>query len=195
MLSRFLKSFAALALALWCLFSVAPAQAADDLYTVSGVHVDASGASSAEALNVAIAQGRPKAWQILYRRLTRQQDWSRQPVLDAPAQPLDLSVGGPDTSLFPLAVWRRLVSATLRPSLLTATAYEGGGHRDLQREVARYVGLSRSVVAGPDVDRHVEQLRSYVDAGYDEVYVANMGPHYREMIRAYGTDVLPRMRS
>ncbi len=58
---------------------------ADDLYTVSGVHVDASGASSAEALNVAIAQGRPKAWQILYRRLTRQQDWARQPVLDAPA--------------------------------------------------------------------------------------------------------------
>jgi GntR family transcriptional regulator/MocR family aminotransferase len=72
------------------------------------------------------------------------------PVLDAPAQPLDLSVGGPDTSLFPLAVWRRLVSATLRPSLLTATAYEGGGHPDLQREVARYVGLSRSVVAGAD---------------------------------------------
>jgi len=53
-------------------------------YTVENVHVDASGASSAEALNVAIAQGRPKAWQILYRRLTRQQDWSRQPVLDAP---------------------------------------------------------------------------------------------------------------
>ena len=59
------------------------AAAAQDLYTVSGVHVDASAASSAEALNVAIAQGRPKAWQILYRRLTRQQDWARQPALDA----------------------------------------------------------------------------------------------------------------
>jgi GntR family transcriptional regulator/MocR family aminotransferase len=72
------------------------------------------------------------------------------PVLDPPAQPLDLSVGGPDTSLFPLSVWRRVVSATLRPSLLAASAYEGGGHPDLQREVARFVGLSRSVVAGPD---------------------------------------------
>jgi hypothetical protein len=82
MLSRFLKSFAALALALWCLSSVAPAQAADDLYTVSGVHVDASAASSSEAANIAIAQGRPKAWQILYRRLTREEDWPHQPALD-----------------------------------------------------------------------------------------------------------------
>jgi G6PDH family F420-dependent oxidoreductase len=51
-----------------------------------------------------------------------------------------------------------------------------------------------SVVAGPDIDKHVEQLRSYVDAGYDEVYVANMGPHYLAMIEAYGRDVLPRLR-
>jgi hypothetical protein len=71
-----------LALALWCVSSFAPAQAADALYTVSGVHVDASAASSTEAANIAIAQGRPKAWQILYRRLTREEDWPRLPVLD-----------------------------------------------------------------------------------------------------------------
>ena len=82
MLSRLLKCLAPLALALWCLSSIAPAEAADDLYTVSGVHVDASGASSAEAANIAIAQGRPKAWQILYRRLTREEDWPHQPALD-----------------------------------------------------------------------------------------------------------------
>ena len=50
------------------------------------------------------------------------------------------------------------------------------------------------MVAGNDIDKHVEQLRSYVDAGYDEVYVANMGPHYLAMIEAYGKDVLPRLR-
>ena len=79
MLPRFLKFVPALAFAL--LFA-APARALD-LYTVTGVHVDASAASSAEALNLAIAQGRPRAWQIIYRRLTRQQDWTRQPSLDA----------------------------------------------------------------------------------------------------------------
>ena len=83
MLSRFMKCLPALALALWWVSSLAPANAADELYTVSGVHVDASAASSTEAANIAIAQGRPKAWQVLYRRLTREEDWTRQPALDA----------------------------------------------------------------------------------------------------------------
>ena len=54
---------------------------------------------------------------------------------------------------------------------------------------------SETVVAGPDLDDHLAQLREYRDAGFDEVYVANMGPHFREMIEAYGRDVLPTLRS
>jgi GntR family transcriptional regulator/MocR family aminotransferase len=74
------------------------------------------------------------------------------PVPDAPPLALDLSVGGPDTTLFPLPVWRRLVSATLRPSLQAAPAYDGSGHPALQSEIARYLGVSRSVVAdGSDI--------------------------------------------
>lgn len=52
-----------------------------------------------------------------------------------------------------------------------------------------------SVVCGPDPERHVDAFAPYVDAGYDEVYVANMGPHYADMIRAYGEKVLPALRS
>jgi G6PDH family F420-dependent oxidoreductase len=55
--------------------------------------------------------------------------------------------------------------------------------------------IAESAVAGRDPDEHLAQLREYRDAGFDEVYVANMGPHYREMIEAYGHDVLPTMRS
>ena len=66
-----------------CRRDLRPAVAQENsLFTVSGVHVDASGASSTEALNAAIAQGRAKAFQIVYRRLTRQADWARQPPLD-----------------------------------------------------------------------------------------------------------------
>ena len=66
------------------LLAAMPAAAQDNsLYTVSNVHVDASGASSTEALNGAIAQGRGRAFQIVFRRLTRQADWARQPALDA----------------------------------------------------------------------------------------------------------------
>ena len=33
----------------------------------------------------------------------------------------------------------------------------------------------------------------YADAGYDELYLANMGPHYLEMIEFYGQHVLPKV--
>jgi len=50
-----------------------------------------------------------------------------------------------------------------------------------------------SVVAGKDLDAHLEQVREYEKAGYDELYVANMGPHHQAMIECYGREVLPRV--
>ena len=47
---------------------------------------------------------------------------------------------------------------------------------------------------GPDVAEHVQAYAPFVDAGFDEVYVANMGPHYADLIAAYGSDVLPQLR-
>ncbi len=55
---------------------------ADDIFAVSGIHVDASGPSVSAAQVTAMAQGRPRAWAILYKRVTKQQDWGRQPQLD-----------------------------------------------------------------------------------------------------------------
>ena len=63
-------------------FAIPQAGAADDPYTVSGIKVDASAASTVVAQTKAIESGRDRAWQTLYRRLTRQEDWSRQPALD-----------------------------------------------------------------------------------------------------------------
>ncbi|MGH6875795.1 MAG: hypothetical protein ACREHV_00295 [Rhizomicrobium sp.] len=59
------------------------AAAADDLYTVSGIKVDASAPSTVDAQTKAIESGRDRAWQTLYRRLTREEDWPHQPVLDS----------------------------------------------------------------------------------------------------------------
>lgn len=60
-----------------------PAAAADLTYSVSGIHVDASGPSASAAESIAIDQGRPRAWDILYRRIAKQADWGKQPKLDA----------------------------------------------------------------------------------------------------------------
>jgi len=78
---RFIPPLAfALALAVMPLWS--NAFAAGDIFSVGGIHVDASGPSASVAQLSAMAQGRPKAWTILYKRITKQQDWGRQPKLD-----------------------------------------------------------------------------------------------------------------
>ncbi|GAA6525455.1 PLP-dependent aminotransferase family protein [Intrasporangium sp. DVR] len=62
----------------------------------------------------------------------------------------DLYPGLPDHRLFPLEVWRRLVSTQLRRSRLEDLTYVGRGHRRLREEIARHLGLARSVVASGD---------------------------------------------
>jgi G6PDH family F420-dependent oxidoreductase len=67
-------------------------------------------------------------------------------------------------------------------------------HFEQASQLVTKEATAESIVAGPDIDAHVAALEEYVDAGMDEVYVANMGPNYRDMIAAYGRDVLPRLR-
>src|SRR5215468_2163436 len=66
-----------LALACLMLLPVA-ARAADPTYTVSGIHVDATAPSASAAEAIAIDQGRPTAWNILFKRIAKQSDWSKQ---------------------------------------------------------------------------------------------------------------------
>lgn len=70
-----------LMLGLACLVAL-PKAWADDPFSVSGLPVDASAASATVAQNIAINEGRGRAWTILYRRLTKASDWPRQPQLD-----------------------------------------------------------------------------------------------------------------
>jgi G6PDH family F420-dependent oxidoreductase len=53
---------------------------------------------------------------------------------------------------------------------------------------------AESLPCGSDIEAHIEGLRPAVEAGFEEVYVANMGPHYADMIAAYGDEVLPALR-
>jgi G6PDH family F420-dependent oxidoreductase len=54
---------------------------------------------------------------------------------------------------------------------------------------------AESAPAGPDPKVHLDSVREYVDLGYDEVYVANMGPHYLDMIAMFGDQILPELRA
>jgi hypothetical protein len=43
------------------------------------------------------------------------------------------------------------------------------------------------------LDRHLEAIQEYVDAGYDHVYVHQVGPDQEGFLEAYARDVLPRL--
>ncbi|MDQ3724975.1 MAG: TIGR03557 family F420-dependent LLM class oxidoreductase [Actinomycetota bacterium] len=54
--------------------------------------------------------------------------------------------------------------------------------------------IGESIVCGPDADRHIEAIREYVDAGYDHVYVHQVGPDQDGFFDFYERSVLPALR-
>src|SRR4051794_9140668 len=46
---------------------------------------------------------------------------------------------------------------------------------------------------GPDLDRHVEALNEYADAGVDELYVQQIGPEHDAFFETWAKEVLPRL--
>jgi G6PDH family F420-dependent oxidoreductase len=53
--------------------------------------------------------------------------------------------------------------------------------------------VGEQFVCGPDVDRHVAAAQEFVDAGFDEVYVQQIGPDQDEFFAAWRTHVLPQL--
>jgi G6PDH family F420-dependent oxidoreductase len=51
-----------------------------------------------------------------------------------------------------------------------------------------------STTCGRDLEAHVAAFQPYADAGFDDVFIANMGPHYRDFFDLYRDEVLPRLR-
>jgi G6PDH family F420-dependent oxidoreductase len=52
--------------------------------------------------------------------------------------------------------------------------------------------IGAAVVCGPDLDRHLEQISKYEQAGFDELYVNQIGPDQEGFFAAYRDGVLPR---
>lgn len=54
--------------------------------------------------------------------------------------------------------------------------------------------IAEEVVCGPDADDHVEAIQQFVDAGFDHVYVHQVGPDQSSFFESYEADVLPSFR-
>jgi hypothetical protein len=51
-----------------------------------------------------------------------------------------------------------------------------------------------SAPCGPDPRVHIAPIRAYVDAGFDEVYVGQVGPEQDGFFEFYSTQIMPRLR-
>ena len=59
--------------------------------------------------------------------------------------------------------------------------------------LVRREAVAEEIVCGPDVDAHVAAVQAYVDAGFDEVYVQQIGPAQRAFFDAWADRVLPQL--
>ena len=55
--------------------------------------------------------------------------------------------------------------------------------------------ISDAVACGPDPQEHIDALAAVVDAGFDEVYVGQIGPDHAGFVDFYAREVLPHFAS
>jgi G6PDH family F420-dependent oxidoreductase len=54
--------------------------------------------------------------------------------------------------------------------------------------------VGEKIPCGPDPERHLQSLRQYAEAGYDEVYVSQIGPNQEAFFEGWAEHVLPAAR-
>ncbi|MBV9537284.1 MAG: LLM class F420-dependent oxidoreductase [Solirubrobacterales bacterium] len=54
--------------------------------------------------------------------------------------------------------------------------------------------VAEQVPCGPDIERHVEAIDAFAQAGFDELYIQQIGPDQDGFFDAYREQVLPRVR-
>jgi G6PDH family F420-dependent oxidoreductase len=55
--------------------------------------------------------------------------------------------------------------------------------------------VAEEVPCGPDLDLHLEAIRRYRDAGFDELYLQQIGPDQERFFETYSTEILPHFNS
>jgi G6PDH family F420-dependent oxidoreductase len=66
------------------------------------------------------------------------------------------------------------------------------GHFAQLAEMVSEDDLDEVVACGPDPDRHLEMIKRFEDAGYDHVYVHQIGPDQEGFFKFYETEIVPK---
>ncbi|HXH13025.1 MAG TPA: TIGR03557 family F420-dependent LLM class oxidoreductase [Alphaproteobacteria bacterium] len=61
-------------------------------------------------------------------------------------------------------------------------------------EMVREEDIAQAIICGPDPERHLAGIREFVEAGYDHVYIHQVGPNQEGFFHFYEHEVLPKLR-
>ena len=61
-------------------------------------------------------------------------------------------------------------------------------------KIVRIEDFANRMLIGADLEEHVEHIQGFVDMGFDEVYLHNVGRDQAAFIDAFGKEVLPKLR-
>jgi hypothetical protein len=53
--------------------------------------------------------------------------------------------------------------------------------------------VAEKITCGPDPERHLDVIRTYSDAGYDRVWVHQIGPDQEGFFEFYAQEILPKI--
>jgi G6PDH family F420-dependent oxidoreductase len=67
-------------------------------------------------------------------------------------------------------------------------------HFEQAAGMVREDDIAQKIVCGPDPERHIQGIRQFIDAGYDHVYVHQVGPDQEGFFQFYAREVLPQLR-
>jgi G6PDH family F420-dependent oxidoreductase len=66
-------------------------------------------------------------------------------------------------------------------------------HYEAVAELVSEDDVAEAVVCGPDPQRHLEPIRAFEQAGFDHVFVHQIGPDQRSFLRFYAEKILPEL--
>jgi G6PDH family F420-dependent oxidoreductase len=67
-------------------------------------------------------------------------------------------------------------------------------HFEQAAQMVKEEDVAKVMVCGPDSQEHIEKIKEYAEAGYDHVYVHQVGPYQEGFMQFYKEEVLPKFR-
>ena len=65
-------------------------------------------------------------------------------------------------------------------------------HFEKAVELAAPSKIVQDVILGPEPRKHIDAINKFIDAGFDHVYVHQIGPRQEQFFRFYTEKVLPK---